>query len=71
MLFEADGGVRYVQESAPAADKESTTAAMFLVPFETITSFGVGLPQFGGDPGAYLRTFVGPSTTTDTHSEGQ
>lgn len=59
MLFEADGGVRYVQESAPTADKASTTAAMFLVPFETITSLGVELPTFSSDPGACARTYVG------------
>ncbi len=51
MVFDASGGVRYVQESAPTGDKKFTTATMYLVPFETITSFGPALPQFNEEPG--------------------
>ena len=51
MVFDAQGRVQYVQESAPTGDKKFTTATMYLVPFETITSFGQTLPQFNEEPG--------------------
>jgi hypothetical protein len=54
VVFDATGGVRYMQESAPTGDKKFTTATMYLVPFETITSFGPALPQFNEEPGACL-----------------
>jgi hypothetical protein len=55
VVFDASGGVRYVQESAPTGDKKYTTATMYLVPFETITSFGPCIPQFNEEPGASCR----------------
>lgn len=51
VVFDAQGRVQYVQESAPTGDKKFTTATMYLVPFETITSFGQTLPQFNEEPG--------------------
>ena len=45
------GGVRYVQESAPTGDKKFTTATMYLVPFETITSFGPAAAPLSDEPG--------------------
>lgn len=55
VCFDPSGGVRYVQESALTGDKKFTTATMYLVPFETITSFGMATPQFNEEPAVFLR----------------
>ena len=40
ICFEADGSVRYMQESSPHHEKKDTVADLLLVPFQTITSYG-------------------------------
>lgn len=51
ICFDHEGSVRYVQESSLTTDKKFTTANMFLVPFETITS--VAPPKTATDGGLY------------------